>query len=782
MASMKTMMMVALDVSPSMSQPVSSFDGTSKLQLAKNFISLFIMQRVLASKTAEFGVATFGNNETSNYLNSSQGGYEGICEVVSMERPSKATFEEIHSIKAGTEQVDLIDAIVVAQDVLMRVNAGKAFNRVMLLITDGENPVEGVDDLEDIVEQMKSIKNFGLYIAMLSKSTPQSSVIKQENAKLLRSLAESTDGRFMEIEELGDSIHLLSGGLGLGTRPTLSKTVLEFTPNLRLPCVFWGKVSKATAPSLKKQQKSEDNEFSEDAIKRDISYRHPDNEDLELSVEERVKGYRYGSQYVPVTPADEDNFKIPGPASIQVIGLIAREKIPRHHFLDGATYLHPTLEAEAAQFCFSALATALLREGKAALARFVKRENSDPSLIAMLPTVDEASGMTAFLLYRVPFVDDVREYNFPSLVAFASEKQVRANPDLTKQRQIMEDFVDCLTIRDFSKSNTTPANPALQNIYSALHGHLLGLDAAEQIAVPDFVSLAKDPARESIVSSVYDFFPLEKVEKKKKRKKVFWSDAAADQQAAEAGSQPGGEAANKKARIELDVSRVTAAITANTSAAAIPKPLPVPLVPKAPPATSSAPLVAPPPTASQSSVAAPSSTTTASSSTAAPTAQADEEEDEDDLGLPEFTVGTPTPVEDCTALVEAIRAKNPPDRKKRIARALEVLAKVIQRNVALGGSRTHYKRAVACLVLFRAVSCEEKDAAAFNAYLAAFKKNYQTGRHALAWQLATDQLLTLIARSEVKSSAVTDDEAEQFLADIDNEGRDQDEDEEEGAV
>lgn len=164
---MKTMMMIALDVAPSMGDPVDIHDPNNpltKLQLAKSFLSLFILQRAIASKTAEFGLAAFGYDETSNYLNSSQGGYEGIVEIAAMERPSRLTLEELNKVEVGTEQVDLIDAVVVSQDVLMRVNAGKAFNRILLLITDGETPVEGVDDLEVIVEQMKTIKNFGLYI------------------------------------------------------------------------------------------------------------------------------------------------------------------------------------------------------------------------------------------------------------------------------------------------------------------------------------------------------------------------------------------------------------------------------------------------------------------------------------------------------------------------------------------------------------------------------------------------------------------------------------------
>lgn len=40
----------------------------------------------------------------------------------------------------------------------------------------------------------------------------------------------------------------------------------------------------------------------------------------EISVDERVKGYKYGATYIPVTTADEDSFKIASPAGVTVIG------------------------------------------------------------------------------------------------------------------------------------------------------------------------------------------------------------------------------------------------------------------------------------------------------------------------------------------------------------------------------------------------------------------------------------------------------------------------------
>lgn len=100
---------------------------------------------------------------------------------------------------------------------------------------------------------MQAMKNFALYIAMVGKVTDSSTIVKQENAKLLVSLAENTGGRFLDIEDLTESVHLLSAGLGLSTKPALSKTFLELSPEVRVPCTYFSPVSAATLPSLKKR-------------------------------------------------------------------------------------------------------------------------------------------------------------------------------------------------------------------------------------------------------------------------------------------------------------------------------------------------------------------------------------------------------------------------------------------------------------------------------------------------------------------------------------------------
>jgi hypothetical protein len=231
MAAMKSMIMGVIDVGSSMAGPAAGRGG-SKLKIASSFFSTYVLQRMIASKTVEFGLVTYGSDDTRNYLNDTQGGYEGVEEIVPMEKPDITTVKYIADIKCGSGKGDLIDGIVVGQDILNRTNVKKAYNKILVVFTDGETQVEGVEDLETIVANMKSIQNFGLYIAMVGKVTSTSSVIKRENAKLLRSLAESIDGRFTEMEDARDGSYLLAEGAGLGTKPQMLKTTFQLSPSV----------------------------------------------------------------------------------------------------------------------------------------------------------------------------------------------------------------------------------------------------------------------------------------------------------------------------------------------------------------------------------------------------------------------------------------------------------------------------------------------------------------------------------------------------------------------
>jgi ATP-dependent DNA helicase 2 subunit 2 len=709
MASMKTMMMMALDVSPSMCNVVSTdcnVSGCSKLELAKAFMGHFILQRMIASKTVEFGVATFGDNVTSNYLNDTQGGYENVHEIVSMGRPTTDTLSKLHQIRHGDQPGDLIDGVVVAHDTLLRVNAGKAFNRVILLVTDGETAVSGVEDLLVTVEQMRSIKNFAVYIAMMGKTHSGSSVVKQENAKMLRSIAEMVNGKYQEIEQLGESFHLLSAGIGLGTKPTLSKSTLELTPSLVLNVVFWNKISKAKPPSLKKVNSRAGD--GDGAVKVDRSYRDPEDPDLEIPHEERVKGFKYGDQYIPVSSADEEKFKISSSPSIQVIGFVAAASVPRYHFLDGPAYIYPALTDSGAHMAMAGFVGSMMTKERVALARLVKRTDADPVLVALLPRTDSC-GRACLLMERIPCAEDIRDFSFPSLISFADENKMESNPVLQEQFSAAAQFIQSLTVHEPTYAQLTPVNPSLHRIYAEIHRRILGESPDNMVPVEKGFAAVDSTAAQFARDSLFKAFPLRRSEKKSSdRKKVFWSDIEI--------KTGGGEPGHRGAQLEIDGQRIAAALSAIELANA---------------------------------------------SAVVDSSSLDE--------LPEFTVGSITPIEDLVARLHALHlleSTTTDDQEKVISESLTVMTKVIHRNITVGASRPHYKRAIECLSTLRQKSIAEKNVEVYNTFMHnTIKAVFSKGRHSSVWQMVVDEKLTLISSNEVETSSVRPSEADQFLKD-----------------
>lgn len=167
---------------------------------------------------------------------------------------------------------------------------------------------------------------------------------------------------------------------------------------MKIPCQYWSKISKAKVPTMKKvalpagggaagqQGRQVDLDQADSQVKRDTTYRNPEDPDVELSPEEKVKGYKYGPQYVPVTAVEEDMFKLKSPASVTLIGSIPADAIPRHHYLEGPLFLQGAVDNDASQVSIVVLSRTLKETGKVLLARFVKRENADPFLAALMPS------------------------------------------------------------------------------------------------------------------------------------------------------------------------------------------------------------------------------------------------------------------------------------------------------------------------------------------------------------------------------------------------------------
>ena len=124
-------------------------------------------------------------------------------------KPSTDTIKSISKIDFSTLTGDLIDGTVVGMDRLTKVNQTYKFNRVLVIVTDGESIIEGIDDFEAM---MDSLKQMIVYIAVIGKVNKDSSNTKKENSKFLQDVATKADGRYMEIADLNEAAQMLTAG------------------------------------------------------------------------------------------------------------------------------------------------------------------------------------------------------------------------------------------------------------------------------------------------------------------------------------------------------------------------------------------------------------------------------------------------------------------------------------------------------------------------------------------------------------------------------------------
>lgn len=107
---------------------------------------------------------------------------------------------------------------------------------------------------------------------------------------------------------------------------------------------------------------------------------------------------------------------------------------------------------EESKLALSALIRALYESEAYAIARLVSKDNKDPVILLMRPSID----LDFECLYDtpLPFAEDVRSYRFPPLdkVVTITGKVLTEHPRLLpddKLNQAMSDYVDAMDISEF---------------------------------------------------------------------------------------------------------------------------------------------------------------------------------------------------------------------------------------------------------------------------------------------------------------------------------------------
>lgn len=550
---MKSMVTFITDVSSSMRQPIKNVDGPSKIDVAKNYMTHCMTQQILRSKTMEFCAMLVGDSVTHNYMsNQNIDGYEGVNEILEMAPPAASSLQAINQITArGPDTADIYGGIVLAVDIYARFNATKSYNRIVVVITDGESFMdeESYNSYTEKIIQELQVRGVTVYFAYIQKTVETSSVVKVQNKEFYSSLACATGGILLDVESIDDCLYLLGERPGIGTRPVLMAMSLKISDSISIDCKVWSKVSKATFPSLKKRTLSDNNSSSKaldetykalDAtseIVNDVSYRDPDKPDEEISKDDIVSSFRYGQLYYPVSEVDECATRIEGEKGIKILGFLESSKVPRYHFLDETNVIqgdsdefpvrdeNSLTNPQKTQLCIATIAKAMHSLNQCAIARYVKKDNADPIMVALtLP--DRQNG--TLLMHRLPFVDDVKFTVRPSLLQKPSVLKVTQ-----EQKEAVSHMVDRMTVK-------TPAKRRLIALFQAYHNTIKELRVKLNAASPNihfadpfravscFNSSTTPPSTlediDSRIQQTLMLFPTTKVEISSEKDKSFWAN------------------------------------------------------------------------------------------------------------------------------------------------------------------------------------------------------------------------------------------------------------------
>ncbi|NXO15264.1 XRCC5 protein, partial [Oriolus oriolus] len=699
--SFQVAVVLCLDVGYTMSS--SSPGEESSLDQAKKIMTKFVQRQVFAESKDEVAVVLFGTNGTRNGL-ASEGQYQNITVHSSLKLPDFDLLEDIQDvIKAGSEQADFLDAVIVCMDLLQRETIGKKYEkRHIELFTDLSSPVSE-DQLGIIIANLKktgiSLQFFlpfpvgvddgigdtsaSVHAHMHRNSFPRKSLTEQQKQgvdvvrKLMYTLDE--EGGLEEIYTFRESLERLSMFKKIERKPIPWPCQLTIGPNLSIRIVAYKAVTEEKVKKLwtivdAKTLRKED-------VQKETVYCLNDDDETEVQRDDTIQGFRYGSDIVPFSKEDEEQMKYKTEGKcFSVLGFTRSSQIQRHYYMGNqALKVFAAKDDENAAVAFSALVRALDELKVVAIVRYAYGRNCNPQIGVAFPYIKDA--YECLIYVQLPYMEDLRQYVFSSL-----KNSKKCNPT-ADQLSAVDALIDSMslvhedgeTFEDLFKPSKIP-NPHFQRLYQCLQHKAFHPDKPLPPIEPHLLEMLEVPCvvRERCqapLERVKALFPLKEVRKKKEEKTA--QDIFKDNE---------DEPSLKKPKIE------------------------------------------------------------------------DEEESFSIMKLAEgniTSVGSVNPAEDFRILV---RKKNA-DFKDVSQQLINRIDQFLENK----GSQ-YYMKGIDCIRVFREEAMKMSKVQCFNDFLQALKLKLEDKALADFWEIMIQDRISLITKDEAEESSVTGEEAEKFLA------------------
>lgn len=461
-------LILLLDVGPSMHNVLPEISRVC---------SMLVQKKLVYHKYDEVALVVFGTEDTENELTVEVGGYEHVKVLRNIKVVDGDAVDTLQELPRGTVVGDYLDAIVVGMDMLIKkyqqTNKGK---KRLCLITDARNPIkdpyEGTkeDQVNTIAVQMGTYGMRMETIVVRERSCGDTDPrIVDENDRLLRIFSEKTSARIVYVE----SPTSLLGALK--TRNIFPVTVfrgdLEISPHMKIKVWVFKKTSEEKIPTLKKYSDNAPptDKYATHEVKVEYEYKSTEDPSKVIPPDQRIKGYRYGPQVIPISSTEWDAVKFKPEKSVKLLGFTDASNMLRHYYMKEVYSFIPEPRNQRAIAAVSALARAMKEMNKVAIVRCVWRQGQSSVVLGVLtPNLSEkAKKADSFFLNVLPFAEDVREFLFPSFDNFPAtwqpnEKQQEAADNLVLKLDLAPPNKEEALLPEF-----TP-NPILERFYHCL--------------------------------------------------------------------------------------------------------------------------------------------------------------------------------------------------------------------------------------------------------------------------------------------------------------------------
>ncbi|KAF0917929.1 hypothetical protein E2562_021645 [Oryza meyeriana var. granulata] len=465
MARNKEALVLLLDVGPSMH---------GVLQEVENICSTLVHKKLVYNRSDEIGVVLFGTKETCNELAKELGGYKHVVVAHDIKVVDEETTHALQNLPRGTSPGDFMDAIVVGLDMLIRKFGNMKRKQRMCLITDAQHPLrdppQGTkkDQVDTIADQMKR-HEIKMDCIVFRESGVRHNAVMDENDQLLYHFRERSVAKVVQV----DSPTSLLGALR--TRNVLPVTVfrgdMEVNSNFRIKVWVYKKTSEEKFPTLKKysDKAPASDKFASHEVKVDYEYKSVLEPDTVVPPDQRIKGYLYGPQVVPISSAEWEAVKFKPEKGVKLLGFTDRSSIFRHYFMKDVFSFVPEPGNTKAAVAVSALARALSEMNKVAILRCVWRQGQGNVALGVLtPNISSVKNVPdSFYFNILPFAEDIREFQFRSFSSLPSSSQ-----PTEEQQEAADNLVRMLDLappgrEEILKPDFTP-NPMLERFYRFL--------------------------------------------------------------------------------------------------------------------------------------------------------------------------------------------------------------------------------------------------------------------------------------------------------------------------